>query len=79
MGLPLHRRRAVLGLVLLGLAGGGLARFAGLPALTHGAWDAPSALVAAIVAMDLVAGLRHGTLGVDVIALLAILVAPILD
>jgi len=78
MVLPLHRRRAVLGLVLLGLAGGGLARFAGLPALTHGAWDGPSALVAAIVAMDLVAGLRRRTLGVDVIALFAILVALIL-
>ncbi len=63
-------RRLLLIIVLVGLAAGF--------ALGPLAWDVPAALVALVVAIDFVRGLRHGTLGVDVIALLAILGALIL-
>jgi len=63
-------RRLLLVLVLLGLAAG----FAFGPL----AWDIPAALVALVVTIDFVRGLRRGTLGVDVIALLAILGALVL-
>ena len=58
-------RRVLLLIVLLGLAAGF--------ELGPLAWDIPAALVALIVAFDFVRGLRRGTLGVDIIALLAIL------
>ena len=45
----------------------------------HLAWDIPAALVALVVLVDLVRGLRRGVLGVDIIALLAILGAIALD
>ncbi len=58
-----HLRRVLLGLVLLGLAVGFTAQAAGGLTLTHGAWDAPAAA-------NRVSGLRRGTMGVDVIALI---------
>ena len=64
-------RRALLALVLLALAAGFVA--GPLP------WIAAAALVAAVVAIDLVRGLLRGAFGVDVIALLAILGALVLQ
>ena len=63
MNLP-PLRRLLLVLVLLGLVAGF--------AVGQLAWDIPAALVALIVLADLVRSLRRGVLGVDVIALLAI-------
>lgn len=77
--IPVPRlRRALLGLVVLGLVAGLLAHSAGQSGVMHIAWDAPAALVAAVVAADLIAGLRRGVFGVDVIALLAITAALVL-
>ena len=57
-------RRLLLAIVLLGLAAG----------LVAGdiVWDAAATLMAVVVAVDLVRSLRRGVLGIDVIALLAI-------
>jgi heavy metal translocating P-type ATPase len=64
-------RRLLLAVVLLGLGFGFV--------IGHLAWDIPAALVALVVLVDLVRGLRRGVLGVDIIALLAILGAIALD
>jgi heavy metal translocating P-type ATPase len=64
-------RRLLLDAVLLGLAAGFVV---GSPA-----WDIAAALVAVVVLVDLVRALRRGVLGVDVIALLAIVGAIALD
>jgi heavy metal translocating P-type ATPase len=64
-------RRLLLAAVLLGLAAGIIV---GSPA-----WDIAAALVAAVVLADLVRALKRGVLGVDVIALLAIVGAIALD
>ena len=64
-------RRLLLLAVILGLAAG----FAVGPL----AWDALAGLVAAVVAVDFVRALRRGVLGVDVIALLAIVGAIALN
>jgi heavy metal translocating P-type ATPase len=58
-------RRLLLGIVLLGLVAGFLTG----PL----AWEIPAALVALVVLADVVRALRRGVLGVDLIALLAIL------
>jgi heavy metal translocating P-type ATPase len=58
-------RRLLLAVVLFGLGVGFV--------VGHLAWDMPAALVAIVVLADLVRGLRRGVLGVDIIALLAIL------
>ena len=72
--LPARRlRRLLLGFVLLALAAGGGAAAVGRPELTRLCWDIPAALVAAVVARDVTVQLRRGVLGVDIIALLAIL------
>lgn len=65
-------RAAILGLVVLGLIAGLLASFLGYPQLTNVAWVGPPAIVALVVAIDFIGGLWRGTLGVDLIALLAI-------
>ena len=62
-GLPPPRRLLLAG-VLLGLMAG--------PVVGQFAWDIAAALVGLVVLFDLVRGLRRGVLGVDVIALLAI-------
>ncbi len=69
----LRARRLLLGFVLIALAAGAVAAATSHPESARWAWDAAAALVAAVVARDLVAALRRGALGVDVIALLAIL------
>ena len=66
-------RRLLLGVVLIALAAGFAAGAAGVPTLTRWAWQAPAALVAVVVALDVAQALRRGVVGVDVIALLAIL------
>ncbi|MGH7067979.1 MAG: heavy metal translocating P-type ATPase, partial [Acetobacteraceae bacterium] len=77
--IPVPRlRRALLGVVVLGLVAGFLALSVGRPFVMRIAWDVPAALVAAVVAADLIAGLRRGVFGVDVIALLAITAALLL-
>ncbi|MGH7119479.1 MAG: heavy metal translocating P-type ATPase [Acetobacteraceae bacterium] len=77
--IPLPRARRVLfGFVLFGLAAGFAAQAGQQLALAHVAWAAPAALVAAVVAADLIAGLRRGAFGVDMIALLAIAAALVL-
>jgi heavy metal translocating P-type ATPase len=58
-------RRLLLAVVLLGLAAGFV--------VGRLAWDVPASLVALVVLVDLVRVLRRGVLGVDIIALLAIL------
>jgi heavy metal translocating P-type ATPase len=65
-------RAAVLGLVVVGLAVGLVADALGYRQLPIVAWDGPAAIVALVVAIDFIAGLWRGTLGVDLIALLAI-------
>lgn len=76
--IPLARlRRALFGLVLVALAGGFIALAAHRVPLAYALWAAPAALVAMVVAADLIAGLRRGVFGVDVIALLAIVAALI--
>ncbi|MBW4092580.1 MAG: heavy metal translocating P-type ATPase [Proteobacteria bacterium] len=69
----LRARRLLLGFVLIALAAGAVAGVTAHPALSRWTWDAAAALVAVVVARDLIAALRRGVLGVDVIALLAIL------
>lgn len=72
--LPARRlRRLLLGFVLIALAVGFAASAVGRPGLARWAWDVPAALVAAVVVRDVAAALRRGVVGVDVIALLAIL------
>ncbi|MDE2583301.1 MAG: HAD-IC family P-type ATPase, partial [Rhodospirillales bacterium] len=72
--LPARRlRRLLLGFVLIALAAGFAARAAGWPGPARWAWDVPAALVAAVIAGDMLRALRRGVVGVDVIALLAIL------
>jgi heavy metal translocating P-type ATPase len=58
-------RRLLLAVVLLGLGVGFV--------IGDLAWDIPAALVGLVVLVDLVRSLRRGVLGVDIIALLAIL------
>ena len=57
-------RRLLLALVLLGLVTGFI--------IGHLAWDIPAGLVALVVLLDVIRGLRRGVLGVDIIALLAL-------
>ena len=57
-------RRLLLAVVLFGLAAGFV--------VGHLAWDIPAGLLGLVVLADLVRGLRRGVLGVDIIALLAI-------
>ena len=68
-------RRLLVGAVALGLALGGLAVWRGHPGLAAYAWQVPTALVALVLAGDLLGALRRGILGVDAIALLAVLAA----
>lgn len=77
--IPLPRaRRLLLGVVLAALGAGLLAGATGHVLLGHVLWAGAAALVAAVVAADLIAGFRRGVFGVDVIALLAILGALVL-
>lgn len=69
------RRRLLLLLVLAGLVLGGLARLLAAPAAAPWLWTAASLPVAAMVARDTLRTLAGGSLGVDIIALLAILAA----
>jgi cation transport ATPase len=62
-------RRLLLACVLLGLAAG---------VFDSRVWDVAAILVALIVLADVVRSLRHGVLGVDLIALLAIVGAVVL-
>ena len=66
-------RRLLLAFVLVALAAGALARLAGRAEFVRPAWELPAALVALVVAADVLGALRRGVLGVDIIALLAIL------
>ena len=68
---PKLLRRLLLIVVLLGLVAGF--------ATGHLAWDVSAALVALVVLVDLLRALRRGVLGVDVIALLAIVGAIVLE
>ncbi|MDE2006150.1 MAG: heavy metal translocating P-type ATPase [Rhodospirillales bacterium] len=68
-------RRALAGLAALGLALGGAAAALGQPGLERIAFQAPAALVALVLAADLIVALRRGVFGVDAIALLALLAA----
>jgi hypothetical protein len=63
-------RRLLLACVLLGLAAG---------VFDSRVWDAAAILVALIVLADVVRSLRRGVLGVDLIALLAIVGAVVLS
>jgi len=72
-------RAAVLGLVVAGLVVGAAAHFLGYEAVQIAAWTGPAVIVAAIVLIDFVSGLWRGTLGVDLIALLAIAASIWLD
>ena len=66
-------RRALLGFVLAALAAGLLALAWPAPLLARIAFDAAALPVLIVLATDLFAALRRGSLGVDLIALLAIL------
>ena len=73
MGWRAGLRRLAPVVVGLGLGLGFAARLAGQERLAAGLWIAPAILVAAEVAVDFAAGLLRGALGVDLIALLAII------
>ncbi len=66
-------RRLLLGFVLAALAAGLLARAWAAPLLARVAFDAAALPVLVALTVDLLAALRRRSLGVDVIALLAIL------
>ena len=66
-------RRLLLGFVLAALAAGLLARAWAAPLLARVAFDAAALPVVVALTVDLLAALRRRSLGVDVIALLAIL------
>ena len=70
----LGRRAALLLLVAtaLGLAAGGLARLAGAGAVADAAWLATAAVGLGYALWSTAASIRRGRLGVDVIALLAL-------
>jgi len=75
------RSRAQWGLLAvaaLGLAAGGAGWFAGRVAFSHAAWAAAAGLAAAGLAAEIVVQLRRRRLGVDVLALLAIVAALVL-
>ena len=67
---PALLRRGLLAAVMFGLGVGFVAG--------HAAWDVPAVLVAIVVLWDLLRSLRRGVLGVDIIALLAIVGAIVL-
>jgi heavy metal translocating P-type ATPase len=69
----LHQRltRAVVALVVAGIAGGGLAQWAGRPELAGRLWAATTAVALIPLIGSIVASLRRGQMGVDAIALLA--------
>ncbi|OYV82634.1 MAG: heavy metal translocating P-type ATPase, partial [Acidiphilium sp. 21-68-69] len=73
MGWRAALRQAAPVAVGVGLGLGLAARAAGFDDLAAGLWIAPALLVAAEVAADFIAGVLRGMLGVDLIALLAIL------
>ena len=70
----LRRRSAVtlLAVIVCGLAAGGLARLAGAGTIMDAAWLASAACGLGYAVWAAAGGLRHGRLGVDVIALLAV-------
>jgi len=65
-------RNAPLLLSLLGLTTGAAAWLVGFADLATISWSAVTALALPLIGLSLVDGLRHGRLGVDVIALLAV-------
>jgi heavy metal translocating P-type ATPase len=69
----LHQRltRAVVALVVAGIAGGGLAQWAGRPELAGYLWAGTTAIAFLPLIGSIVASLRRGEMGVDAIALLA--------
>jgi heavy metal translocating P-type ATPase len=71
--------RVMLPLTAAGLALGLVASLAGLDALAWWAWTGPSVLVGLWLAVSIVRDLIHGEAGVDVIAILAIVGALLLD
>ncbi len=71
-------RRLLLGFVLLALAAGFGAGTLGAPSLARLAWQAPAAVMAAVVAADFLTALRRGVFGVDIVAFLAMLGALVL-
>jgi heavy metal translocating P-type ATPase len=72
------RRFLLLGWVLLGLAAGGVLHLAGYPAEAGWAWAAASLPVAVHVGIGLVRSLLGGRVGVDAVAIAAILGAVVL-
>ena len=74
-----HLRRWLLTVALIGLAAGALGWLLGASvAVIHGCWLAASVPQAVTVAVDFVRGMRNGKIGVDLIALLAIVSAAVL-
>ncbi|HEV7518103.1 MAG TPA: heavy metal translocating P-type ATPase, partial [Thermoanaerobaculia bacterium] len=63
--------RLLTGLALAGLLAGGLARWAGAAGLADVLWGLTTAVVLVPLAFTIAVDLRHGKLGVDLIALLA--------
>lgn len=65
--------RVAFALTVLGLAGGGAAWLAGYPHAAGPVWQATIVLVLIPLVLDVAASLLHGELGVDAIALLAMI------
>ena len=68
---PRRLTRAVVALVVTGIAGGAVAWLAGQTGIARGAWAATTALALLPLLASILASLRRGEVGVDVIALLA--------
>ena len=71
--------RALLAVSLLALVGGAALYWGAHPALAHGVWMASALLMAAVLLVESAIRVWHRELGVDLIALLAILAALVLE
>jgi heavy metal translocating P-type ATPase len=68
---PRRATRTVVALTVLGIAGGAVVWFAGRPSLANLVWAGTTAVALVPLVFSIVASLRRGEVGVDVIALLA--------
>ena len=64
-------RKALVAVALAGLVAGGVAALAGRPGLAEGLWAAGVVPVLAALAREIVAGLRAGSYGLDIVAALS--------